>query len=277
MIPRATTERARAVVAALTGVRLTPFKSSVLARRLRIQSREFDCPTPEAYLDLLEAGGSQARSEAERLAGSLSANVSGFFRDPAAYDALEELAFPGLFEEAGPQGKVRVWSAACSRGQEPYSLGIRLWRYAHRRGLATRISVLGTDRNPEALEVARSGVYEHRWMTGVPSRVRREAFLQLGDGRWQVREEVRRLVSFRRGDVFDPSTHPKGRDLVACRNLLIYLRRSAQEDLILALRRALRPGGFLLLGSSETLLGRPWTTFEHVSPARRIYRRPPLA
>jgi chemotaxis methyl-accepting protein methylase len=76
--------------------------------------------------------------------------------------------------------------------------------------------------------------------------------------------------------VLDPASHPAAGacDLIACRNLLIYLDRPAQEDLILALRRALRPGGYLVLGPSETVIGRPWCLLEHVEPALRIYRRP---
>ena len=91
-----------------------------------------------------------------------------------------------------------------------------------------------------------------------------------------MRPHLRQRVRFEGGDVLDPTTHPAaGRfDLAVCRNLLIYLDRPAQEELILALRRALRPGGYLVLGSSETVIGRLWGLLEHVDPALRIYRRP---
>jgi len=264
--------RARRLVLSLAGVDIGPYKENLLLRRVRALAREGGFADPEGYLDQLEGGGPDAAAHARRLAEGLCIQVSGFFRDPAVFKALEELVYPGLFDEAGGR-PVRVWCTACAHGQEAYSLAISLWRYARTRGREGEFAVLGTDLDEAALSRARAGVFGLRGLEGLPPELRDEAFEAEGKGAWRIRPEVRRLVRFQRADLLDFGSHPAGVDLVSCRNLLIYLQRPVQEDLILALRRALRPGGFLVLGSSETVLGRPWSLLEHLSPARRIYRR----
>lgn len=264
--------RARRLVFSLAAADLGPYKDNLLLRHLRALARRAGFSDPEAYLDHLEQAGPEAVSEAAQLARGVSVQVSGFFRDPDVFAALEALAYPELFRP-GTGDPLRVWCAGCARGQEAYSLAISLERYARSRGLARRVGVLGTDVDEGALAAAQAGVYGQRQVEELPAAVRDEAFEPLGAGTWRVRPEVRRLVRFRRADLLDARTHPTGMDLVSCRNLLIYLRRPVQEEVILALRRALRPGGYLVLGASETALGRPWGLLEHVSPIHRIYRR----
>lgn len=268
-------ERARRLLQTLTGVDPSAYKENVFLRKLKARAREAGFADPSDYLDALEARGAAAAGDGFRLVRGLSAPVSGFFRDPEVFEALEARVFPSLFAEAGPGGTVRAWSAGCSRGQEAYSLAASLWRASRRRGWPGAIDVVGTDLDPEALAHACGGAYGPRALEGMSPSVREEVFEEDESETWRVREEVRQRVRFRRANLLDPASHPAGMDVIACRNLLIYLRRGVQEDVILALRSALRPGGFLVLGSSETVLGRPWKALEHVDPARRIYRRPP--
>ncbi len=270
--PSPLAQRARRLVFDLAGTEIGPYKENLLLRRLRALAREAGFPEPEAYLDQLEVGGPAAAAQARRIAQGVCVQVSCFFRDPAVFEAMERLVYPSLFADAAGR-PLRVWCAACAHGQEAYSLAISLWRYARGRDLAESVAVLGTDLDEEALARARAGVFGRRALEGVPAETLTEAFAAEGKGAWRVRPEVRRLVRFQRADLLDFGSHPGGVDLISCRNLLIYLRRPIQEDVILALRRALRPGGYLVLGSSETVLGRPWALLEHLSPARRIYRR----
>lgn len=265
--------RARRLVLSLAGCDLGPYKDNLLLRHLRALARKAGFADAQVYLDHLEQAGPGAAAPAAQLARGASVQVSGFFRDPEVFAALEALAYPELFGSATGD-TLRVWCAACARGQEAYSLAISLERFARTRGLAQRVAVLGTDVDEGALAAARAGVYGPRYMEELPAPLREEAFERAGPGAWRVRPQVRRLVRFRKADLLAPRTHPTGSDLVSCRNLLIYLRRPVQEELILGLRRALRPGGYLVLGASETALGRPWGLLEHVSPAHRIYRRP---
>jgi chemotaxis methyl-accepting protein methylase len=237
-------------------------------------ARQGGFPDVDAYLAFLETGGREASSQVQQLLRDLSVSVSGFFRDPGVFEALQEQVFPDLCRSRG-DGPLRVWSAACARGQEAYTLAIALWRFTRSRGLVHRAAVLGTDVDEAALIHARRGSYPRRMLEGVPKPILEEAFVPEPGGALRVRPEIRRLVRFQRADLLDSGSHPEGVDLIACRNLLIYLQRNVQEDLILALRRALRPGGYLVLGATETVLGRPWALLEHVNPTRRIYRRPP--
>lgn len=257
---------------ARAGADLGPYKENLLLRRVRALARKAGFAGPEAYLDHLEEAGEGAAAQARELARGVCVQVSAFFRDPEVFSALEALSYPELFR-SGAGDTLRVWCAGCGRGQEAYSLAISLDRFARSRGHTQRVAVLATDVDEAALAVAHRGVFADRSLEEVPAHVRDEAFEPAGAGTWRVRPAVRRRVRFRRADLLDSRSYPTGVDLVSCRNLLIYLRRPVQEDLILALRRALRPGGYLVLGASETALGRPWGLLEHVSPSHRIYRR----
>jgi chemotaxis methyl-accepting protein methylase len=267
------TERALGLVLELAGKDLSPYKERVIFRALRARALETGRLGVAQYLDSLEAGNDWARSEALRLATTLCPKVSGFFRDPEAFSALEAFAYPAVFRRRSG-GPVRVWSAACSRGQEAYSLAISLRRWVRESSPGAAFGVLGTDLDEESLAAARAGVYTARDIESAPAWVREEAFEPLPGGRLGLRPEIRALTQFRQEDLLEVGRRAKGFDLISCRNLLIYLRRPVQESLILNLREALSPGGFLLLGVTETVLGTPWTAFEHVNPRWRIYRKP---
>ncbi len=260
-------------VLALTGRDVAPYKPSVLQRRVRVRCREAGVPGPDAYLALLEEGGEPARAEAGHLVRALSVPVSSFFRDPEVFRALERVVWPPLLGRARAGAPVRMWCAACSRGQEAYSLAASFLDAAGRAGVDPDLSVLGTDVDAAALDRARAGVYPSDALSDAPERLRRRYFEEAGEGS-VVGPELRKRVRFAVGDVFDGTAGVGNLDLVACRNLLIYFRRPVQEALILGFLDALRPGGYLVLGVSETVLGRPWKRVEHVDPVRRIYRKP---
>lgn len=265
--------RATALLQQLLDADLAGYKPRVVLRRVAARVRRTGALSPAAYLAALEAGDAAAREEARQLQASFSVPVSAFFRNPRVFAALEQRVFPTLFAEGRD---LRIWSAGCSRGQEPYSLAHALHRCAVRQGGSAEFSVLGTDVDAAALRQARAAVYSARRLEGVPERLRNEVFESIAEQRWQVRSHLRRRVRFAVGDLLDsaPPPAPEPFDLVACRNLLIYLERPAQEELIVGLLQALRPGGYLVLGTSETVLGRPWGLLEHVDPALRLYRRP---
>lgn len=271
--PSSDASRVRRLVLSLAGVDLAPYKENLLLRRVRAMARQRGAPDVKAYLERLEAGGQEAEDDLHRLVRGLSVSVSGFFRDPGVFLALEEKVFPNLYE-GREEATLRVWSAACARGQEAYSLAIALSGFARSRGIRLRIAVLGTDVDEAALAHARHGAYSRKALEGVPAPILVEAFAPGPDDGFVIRPEIQSLVRFQRADLLDPGSHPRGVDLIACRNLLIYLQRTVQEHVILALRRALRPGGYLVLGASETVIGLPWSRLEHLDPAHRIYRRP---
>lgn len=260
-------ERAAALALRLTGADLSPYKDALVTRRLRARARTLGLTNASALLDRLETEDPAARAEVEALVRSLSVQVSAFFRDAAVFRQLEEVVVPALLGEGRA---LRLWSAACAQGQEAYSLAALF-----RRARPSRpFSVLGTDVDDRALAAARAAEYPARALKGLPPEIVDEAFVPAAAGRWAVREELRRQARFERGDLLDLSGYPSELDLIACRNILIYLHRDVQERVLIALAGALRPGGYLLLGQGETVIGRPWRLFEHVSPSHRIYRKP---
>lgn len=267
-------EQACRLVAVLTGSDLRSYKEGIVLRRLRAGASSRGMESIDAYLGWLASAGAEQQAEARKLFSSVSVRVSSFFRDEEVFRYLGEQVFPLLASMGREDEPLRVWSAACANGQEAYSLAIGLLDWLDKRQLRREFSVVGTDINDAAIAAAQLGAYPEKALADVPAPVRDRYFEPLPRGHFAVGQSVRRSVRFEKRDLLlDPL--PSDFHLVSCRNFLIYLRREAQEELILALWKALRPGGFLVLGQGETVLGRPWKVFEHVSPGHKVYRRPP--
>lgn len=181
---------------------------------------------------------------AAEVASALTVNVSEFFRNPDRFQELERAILPKLAQT----GRLRIWSAGCSVGAEPYSLAISALE-CHLES----VSIWATDVDEDALARARQGVYRPGEVQAVdPARLRRY-FSPAGDG-WAVRPEVRRLVRFQRHDLLQDA-FPLDWDLIACRNVVIYFTEAARVDLWRRLAAALRPGGVLFVGATESILG----------------------
>ena len=185
------------------------------------------------------------------LADDLLITVTHFFRDPAVFERLEKVEIPRLFAGKGPSDSVRLWSVGCATGEEAYSLAMLLVEEAAQHGAAPQVQVFASDLHVRSLERAREGYYPGDITTDVsPERMRR--FFQQENGGYRVRKELRDQVVFAPHNLLaDP---PFSRlDLIACRNLLIYLDREVQEDVIELFHYALNPDGTLVLGSAETV------------------------
>jgi chemotaxis protein methyltransferase CheR len=209
-------------------------------------------------------------AEMDRLLRRLTIHVSAFFRNPST-DAIRDGILPRLFAPGGSR-RVRFWSVGCSRGEEPYSLAILVQEHL---GAETRdwdVQIHAIDVDDRVLEEAKAAEYGPAQVAGVGTDLLARYFT--GQGRWRLSPELRRLVRFHRRDVLmDP---PGGEyDCILCRNLLIYLDRPAQEAVFERFARALRPGGFLVLGRTEVFVGAERAAFEVVDARERIYRRLP--
>ncbi len=207
--------------------------------------------------------------ELDLLAKDLLINVTSFFRDAAAFDVLAEKIVPDLVRGRSPDQPIRIWVAGCSTGEETYSLVMLFQEEISAAKLTIKLQFFASDVDPDAIAGAREGFYPEAIEAEVsPARLSR--FFSKEDHGYRVLPELRAVVVFTVQDVLaDP---PFSRlDLVSCRNLLIYLQPEAQAKAIAAFHFALRPGGFLLLGGSETvgdLNGR----FEVISKSARLYR-----
>jgi len=243
------------------------YKPGTLQRRIerRMAMAAIEIDDMDRYLEILR---SDAR-ELDVLAKDLLINVTSFFRDPKVFDLLVEKIIPDLIRDHSPDRPLRIWIAGCSTGEETYSLAMLFYEQIAATTRKIKLQVFASDVDPDAIASAREGLYPATIEAEVsPERLAR--FFVKEDRGYRVLPELRAAVVFTVQDVLaDP---PFSRlDLVSCRNLLIYLLSEAQAKVISLFHFALREGGVLLLGSSETVVnvdGR----FEPISKPARIYR-----
>ena len=244
------------------------YKKGTLQRRIerRMAMAAIETDDPDAYLKILN---SDAR-ELDLLAKDLLVNITGFFRDRAVFDRLAETTIPGLVRQETPERPLRIWIAGCSTGQETYSLAMLFREAIDADNRNVKLQVFASDVDPDAIASAREGLYPETIEADVsPARLAR--FFSREDQGYRVLPDLRSSVVFTVQDVLaDP---PFSRlDLISCRNLLIYLLPEAQARIVSLFHFALREGGLLLLGNSETI-GNLDGRFELVSKAERLYRR----
>jgi len=213
----------------------------------------------------------QSPSEVTALADDLLIHITGFFRDPQAWETLRERVVAPLVAAREPESSIRCWVTACASGEEAYSLAILLTEEAERIGKRLDIKVFATDMAERTLQNARNGVYPGGIETEM-SPARLERYFQREDAVYRVRQDLREVVIFAPQNVLqDP---PFSRlDIVTCRNLLIYLEPAVQQRVLWLLHFGLREGGTLFLGTSETALPGSDDMFEPLDKKARLFRR----
>ena len=251
--------RLAAFVQEYSGIRMPPGKITMLEGRLRQRVRATSCRDLADYCAMLfdRAG---LRDEAVYLIDAVTTNKTDFFREPEHFRILVQQVLPAVLAQprGGGQAKLKLWSAACSTGAEPYTLAMVVaeWLQQHR---GIRVSILGTDLCTEALATAQQAVYPESLVSVVPPELRRRYLLRSRDrNRALVRiaPALRGWVIFGRLNLMDME-YPVDRDMdvIFCRNVLIYFDKPTQRAVLLRLCRHLRPGGHLFLGHSESLAG----------------------
>ena len=243
------------------------YKPGTLQRRIerRMAMAAVETDDMDRYLEILRSDA----SELDLLAKDLLINVTSFFRDPKVFDLLAEKIVPDLVRDHSPDRPLRIWIAGCSTGEETYSLAMLFYEQIAAAKRNIKLQVFASDVDPDAVASAREGLYPETIEAEVsPERLAR--FFTKEDRGYRVLPELRAAVVFTVQDVLaDP---PFSRlDLVSCRNLLIYLLPEAQAKVISLFHFALREGGVLLLGSSETVVNADGR-FEAISKPERIYR-----
>ncbi|MCA8024733.1 CheR family methyltransferase [Burkholderia cepacia] len=254
------------IVQQKTGINLSYVKDVNLRRRfLRRVLLQKDRDV-EAYLQLLR---SDAR-EAEALRDDILIGVTAFFRDAEFVNVLRQSVIPALLELK--RDPIRVWVPACSTGEEVYTIATLLRDALDREAPHRRVQIFGTDINEASIEIARAGRYSLASIEDVPEAFRESTFAATSGG-YVVRKSIRDMCVFARHNVL---THApfSGMDLISCRNLLIYLRKEAQQHVLEVLHYACRPNGFMLLGRAEAVSGADG--FEHAG-APHLYRKVPAA
>ncbi|RPI22913.1 MAG: PAS domain S-box protein [Acidobacteria bacterium] len=251
-----------------TGHDFEGYKPNNVLRRVARRMHVNHVSDLQAYLGVLR----ENREEARGLLKDLLISVTNFFRDTEAFGALETQVIPTLFEGKGADGEVRVWVAGCATGEEAYSVAMLLLEHAARRGSSHRVQIFASDIDGDALARAREGCYPEAIRADVSEERLRRFFVREGDY-YRVGKEVRDLVILTEHRLLkDP---PFSRlDLVSCRNLLIYLQSDLQKKIFALFHYALRPGGFLFLGSAEGTEG-VQELFTTIDKKQRIFRRQP--
>jgi two-component system CheB/CheR fusion protein len=247
-----------------SGVDFANYKRNTLYRRITRRMVLHKLDSLQEYARFV----AENAPETEALYQDVLINVTSFFRNPEAYEALKAQVFPKLVEGRDRQESIRVWALGCSTGEEAYSIAMAFSEYLEETGRRLSMQVFATDLNGAGIEKARSGVYARGISQDVsPERLRR--FFVEVDGSYRISKPIRDMCVFARQNVLaDP---PFSRiDLVACRNMLIYLEPALQQRVIPMLHFALRSGGFLWLGGSETI-GTYRDLFELLEPHHKIY------
>jgi chemotaxis protein methyltransferase CheR len=244
------------------------YKEKCLRRRIAVRMRARGMESFEGYAELLD----RDPVEYEMLLDALTINVSKFFRNREIWDSIERLVVPALFE--GEPRERHIWSAGCASGEEAYSVSIMLREWASRNGREAELDgfhILGTDIDRRSLTAALRAEYPELAMTDTPAEIQERWFSPGPTFRLDPR--ARGNAEFAQVDLISGET-PEGLSLILCRNVIIYFEREIQEALFQRFYDALVPGGFLVLGKVETLLGRPRSLFKPVSPRDRIFRKP---
>lgn len=244
------------------------YKEKCLRRRIAVRMRARGVHTFGDYARILDAD----QAEYDRLLDVLTINVTKLFRNWDVYAAISERVVPTLWQRE--TDAIRVWSAGCSSGQEPYSLAVLFHRHASKQGMLPqidRVDVLGTDIDRQSLEAAERGEFAESDFAETPDELRRRYFSETAP--FTVAGAIRDMVRFERRDLLSAPSPFDSCDLIVCRNALIYFDRETQEQIFEKFYKALAPDGFLVLGKVETLLGPVRSRFAAVDARERIFRR----
>jgi len=236
-----------------SGLALTPDKAYLLESRLLPIARNCGCQTLSEFINMMRLRA--AEDLFIEVTEAMTTNESMFFRDTKPFDQLKKVILPRVLEGLESRKTLRIWSGACSNGQEAYSILITLMEErAKMAGIQT--DIIGTDISNKVLDKAKKGIYsQFEVQRGMPITMLVKYFAQLPDNQWQVNEALRSQVSFRFFNLLDDVTMLGKFDIVFCRNVLIYFDEKTKGEVLDKIARTMNPKGVLLLGSAETIIG----------------------
>jgi chemotaxis protein methyltransferase CheR len=248
----------RAFIYREAGIHFKAEKATMLTARLSRRLRQLGLESFSAYRQHLQKSDGDGR-ERRLLINCITTNKTEFFREAHHFAYLREELFPRLLARAAAGGprRLRIWSAGCSTGEEPYSLAITLREHFSHPGW--QIGIVASDIDTQVLATAAAGVYPEERLGPLPEEVRRRHFQRgRGDsaGLWRARPELKQLIEFRRINLNEEGWPTRERfDAIFCRNVIIYFDRPTQIRLFERFAQQLDPGGVLFLGHSESLIG----------------------
>ena len=254
----------KSLVKRIKGIDITGYKDDFLLRRVRARMLALGINSIESYIRYLRNNP----SEIDKLLDALSINVSEFFRDPWVWDKVRKI----LEQLISSKNIVRIWSAGCSRGEEPYTISIIVNEILSNKKGFKKVTIYATDIDKEAIKEAMEGVYSISALKNVPKHLLYKYFEKVGLTKYRVKDIVKSIVKFKHHDLIkDPPL--LFMDMIFCRNVLIYFNKELQSKVIKKFHRSLNSRGYLVLGISEYLPEDLRGLFEVYDLKSRIFRK----
>ena len=212
--------------------------------------------------------------ESKQLLDTLTVNVTELFRNPDVYNIIEKKVIPDIFSKAKEHSRknIRIWSAGCSSGEEPYSIAMIFLDILEKQVQKYGIIIYATDIDKKSLEKAKAGIYSFEEIKNVGHARISKYFDHVGD-KYHIKNEVKKLVSFKKLDMIsEPGLNAM--DMILCRNVVIYFSNELKERLYVNFYNSLRHGGYFIQGKTEMLKGDAKDLFEVVNNSARMYKKP---
>lgn len=239
------------------GIKMPIVKKIMLQSRLQRRLRALNLSDFKTYLEYLFSEEGQ-KHELIHMLDVVSTNKTDFFREPVHFDFLSQIVLPAYIEEFPSNRTMKLWSAGCSSGEEPYTIAITLNEF-QKQFPGFKYHIHGTDISSRILQQAVNAVYKEERIINIPIELKRKYFLRSKDRQSptvRVVSDLRKMVSYSRLNFMDNTYElPDFYDLIFCRNVLIYFNRETQEKVIQRLCTKLRSGGYLFIGHSESIMG----------------------
>lgn len=229
-------------ILSLTKIDLNSYKEKQMKRRIDTLIGKNGINSYKDYVALIKKN----QEKFEQFVNFLTINVSEFYRNPEQWEILDKNVFPALIKRFGKN--LKIWSAACSTGDEPYSLVMALSRHIP----INQIRITATDIDKQVLDKARMGIYNEKSIAAVPADFKKKYFTKIGSS-YQISNEIKRQVEFKEHNLLRDS-YPTGCHLIVCRNVLIYFTEEAKEEIYKKFNAALLSQGILFIGSTEQIM-----------------------
>ncbi len=249
-----------------TGFNLSYFKPTFLSRRINVRMNVLHITTGSEYANLLQNESDEINS----LYDSLSINVTKFYRNKHIWETFSSNIIPKLLNSSKINNTIRVWSAGCATGEEPYSIAIMFSEAL--KNTNYKIKIIATDINSQLLQDAKKGVYSFNTLQNLDPNLIKSYFTKEGKHHYKVNKKIKDLVTFQLGDIV---TYPLSYlDVIFCRNLLIYYSKDSQNLILKKFHKVLKENEFLVLGMDESMLGHKIAnSFLPIFPRERIYQK----
>ena len=258
------------------GFDFTGYHDTMVERRVNQRLSDIKCKNYKEYLRLIQ----KQPDELDHLIDLLTINVSRFFRNTLTFEYIADRIFPVVFskKDKGDSNSIRVWSAGCSYGEEPYSIAILINEFIKKENLKLNVNIFATDIDKAAIKKAEQAAYTYESIKSVKYRLIKKYFI-MKDKSYRLNPEIKNLVNFSLYDILDKKSYAPPEsifgdfDMVLCRNLLIYFKTEHQLIIFDKLYRSLKKGGYLVLGEAEIPIMKYQRSFKKVNECCNIYQK----